>query len=94
MDAVVGLAFVVVQSRYTFHAIPLVKFLGELFKYLLLILRIDFGQGNNQLLCFDTLSPCAAPLKFLLALPCEIAPKFIVCGAVVLQKALLSKIQT
>lgn len=75
MNVVVGLALVVVQSRQTFHAVPLVKFLREIFKYLLrFILRIDFGQGDNQFPCFNTFSLCAASLKFLLAHFCEIAP--------------------
>ena len=83
MNVIIGLALVVVQSRHTFHAIPSVKFLCEIFKNLLrLILRVDFGQGDNQFPCFDTLSVCAAPLKFLPAFPCKIAPKGIVYGAV------------
>lgn len=78
---VVSLAFIVVQSRHTFHAIPPVKFLCKIFENLLrLILRIDFGQGDNQFPRFDTLSVCAASLKFLLAFPCETAPKGIICG--------------
>ena len=83
MNVIIGLALVVVQSRHTFHAIPPVKFLCEIFENLLrLILRIDFGQGDNQFPRFDTLSACAASPKFLLAFPCETAPKVILCGAV------------
>ncbi len=80
---VVGLALVVVQSRHTFHAVPYAKFLCKVLKHLLrLILRVDFGQGNNQFPCFNTLSICAAALKFLLTFLCKIAPKGVVCGLI------------
>ena len=83
MNVIIGFAFIVVQSRHTFHAIPPVKFLCEIFENLLrLILRVDFGQGDNQFPRFNTLSVCTASLKLLLAFPCEIAPKGIICGSV------------
>ena len=75
--------FVVVESRYTFHIVPSAKFLCEIFKYLLrLIGGVNFGQGDNQLPCFDTLSVCSASSKLLLTLFGKIAPKGIVCCAV------------
>lgn len=43
---------------------------------------LNFGQGDNQLPCFNTLSWCAASFKFLLTFFCEITPKGIVCGSV------------
>lgn len=83
VDVVIGLFLVMVESRYAFHAVPSAKFLCEFFKHLLrLIGGVNFGQGDNQLPCFNTLSRCAASLKFLLTFPCKITPKGAVCGAV------------
>ena len=80
---VIGLSLVVVECRYTFHIVPSAKFFSEIFKYLLrLIGGVNFGQGDNQLPCFDTLSFRSASLKLLLAFPGEITPKGIVCGSV------------
>ena len=80
---IIGLFLIVVESRYTFHIVPSAKILCEIFKYLLrLIGGVNFGQGNNQFPCFDTLAVCSASLKLLLALFCEVAPKGSVCGAV------------
>ena len=36
----------------------------------------------NQFPCFNTFALCTASLKFLLAFPCKVTPKFIVGGAV------------
>lgn len=72
-----------VESRYTFHIVPSVKFHCEIFKHLLRLMGgLNFGQGDNQLPCFNTPSQCAASFKFLLAFLCEITPKGIVCGSV------------
>ena len=80
---VIGLSLVVVECRYTFHIVPSAKFFSEIFKYLLrLIGGVNFGQGDNQLSCFDTLSVCSASLELLLTFFCEVVPKVIVCGAV------------
>ena len=80
---VIGLSLVMVESRYTFHIVPSAKILGEIFKHLLRLEGgVNFGQGDYQLPCFNTLSRCVAPLKFLLTLFCKISPKGIVCGAV------------
>ena len=51
---------------------------------------LNFGQGDNQLPCFDTPSRCAASFKFLLTFLCEITPKGIVCCSVVGIEVLLS----
>ena len=76
-------SLVVVESRYTFYVVPSAKFVCEIFKYLLrLISGVNFGQGDNQLPCFDTLSVCSASPKLLLTLFCKVTPKGIVCGAV------------
>ena len=80
---VIGLSLVVVECRYTFHIVPSAKFLCEIFKYLLrLIGGVNFGQGNYQFPCFDTLPRRVASLKFLLTFFCKVSPKGIVCGAV------------
>lgn len=76
---VISLSLVMVESRYTFHIVPSVKFLKHLLR---LMGGLNFGQGDNQLPCFDTLSRCAASFKFLLTFLCEITPKGIVCGSV------------
>ena len=63
VDVVVGLFLVMMESRYTFHIVPSVKFLCEIFKHLLrLIGGVNFGQGDNQLPCFNTPSP-GVPLR-------------------------------
>ena len=81
VDVVIGLSLVVVERRHTFHIIPPAEFLREIFQHLLrLVLRIGFGQGDNQLPCFNTLPLCAASLKLLLAFPCEVAPKGMACA--------------
>ena len=80
---VIGLSLVVMERRHAFHIIPPAEFFREIFQHLLrLVLRIGFGQGDNQLPRFDTFSLCAASLKLLLAFPCEVAPKGMICGAV------------
>ena len=83
MNVIIGLFLIVVESRYTFHIVPSAKILCEIFKYLLrLIGGVNFGQGDNQFPCFNTFALCTASLKFLLAFPCKVTPKFIVGGAV------------
>ena len=63
--------------------VPPAELLCKVREYLLrLVLRIDFGQGDNQFPCFDTFALCAAALKLLLAFPCKVAPKGAVGGAV------------
>ena len=80
---VIGLSLVVVECRYTFHIVPSAKFFSEIFKYLLrLIGGVNFGQGDNQLSCFDTLSVCSASLELLLTFPGKILPKGIVGGTI------------
>ena len=80
---VVGLFLVMMESRYTFHIVPSVKFLCEIFKHLLRLMGgLNFGQGDDKLPCFNTPSQCAASVKFLLTFFCEITPKGIVCGSV------------
>ena len=83
VDVVVGLFLVMMESRYTFHIVPSVKFLCEIFKHLLRLMGgLNFGQGDDKLPCFNTPSQCAASVKFLLTFFCEITPKGIVCGSV------------
>ena len=83
VDVVIGLSLVVMERRHAFHIIPPAEFLREIFQHLLrLVLRVGFGQGDNQLPCFNTFTLCAASLKLLLAFSCEVAPKGMVCGAV------------
>ena len=83
VDVVVGLSFVVVECRHTFHAVPLAKQVCEVFQHLIGVkFGVEFRQGDDKLPCFDTLSCGAASLKFLLTFPCKIAPKGAVCGAV------------
>lgn len=80
---VISLSLVMVESRYTFHIVPSVKFLCEIFKHLLRLMGgLNFGQGDDKLPCFNTLSCGAASFKFLLTFLCEITPKGIVCGSV------------
>ena len=80
---VVGLAFVVVQSRYTFHSVLLSEFICKFFKHLLRVKGgVNLRQGNDKLPCFDTLSCCSASLELLLAFPGEIVPKGIVGGTI------------
>ena len=63
--------------------VPPAELLCKVREYLLrLVLRIDFGQGDNQFPCFDTFTLCATALKLLLAFPCKVAPKGAVGGAV------------
>ena len=91
MNMVIGLAFVVVQCRYTFYAIPFTELVREPFQQLLwLVLCERFRQSDNQFPCFDTLSLCSASLKFLLAFPCKVAPKGIISGTVGCLKVLLT----
>lgn len=79
----IRLSLVMVESRYTFHIVPSVKFLCEIFKHLLRLMGgLNFGQGDDKLPCFNTPSQCAASVKFLLTFFCEITPKGIVCGSV------------
>ena len=83
MNVVIGLALIVVQCRHTFHAVPPAELICKILKHLLrLVLRVNFGQGDNQLPCLNTFPLCAAALELLPALPCEIIPKGIVGGAV------------
>lgn len=83
MDMVIRLALVVVEGGHALHTVSPVKLLCKVREYLLrLVLRIDFGQGDNQFPCFDTLALCATALKLLLAFPCKVAPKLIISGAV------------
>ena len=82
VDVIIGLFLIMMESRYTFHIVPSVKFLCEIFKHLLRLMGgLNFGQGDNQLPCFNTLSCGAASFKFLLTFLCEITPKGIVCGS-------------
>ena len=83
MDMIICLALVVVEGGHALHTVPPAELLCKVREYLLrLVLRIDFGQGDNQFPCFDTFALCAAALTLLLAFPCEVAPKGMVCGAV------------
>ena len=83
VDVVVGLAFVVVQSRYTFHSVLLSELIRKFFKHLLRRKGgINLRQGDYQLPCFDTFSLCSASQELLLAFPGEIVPKAIVCGTI------------
>ena len=71
-----------VEGGHALHTVPPAELHCKVREYLLrFILRIDFGQGDNQFPCFDTFALCAAPLKLLLAFPCKVTPKFIVGGA-------------
>ena len=83
MDMIIRLALVVVEGGHALHTVPPAELLCKVREYLLrLVLRIDFGQGDNQFPCFDTFALCAAALKLLLAFPCKVAPKGAVGGAV------------
>lgn len=83
VDMIVCLAFVVVEGLHALHAIPPAELLRKIFNdFLRLVSYIYFRQGDNQFPCFNTLALCTASLKFLLAFPCKVTPKFIVGGAV------------
>ena len=83
MDMIIRFSLVVVEGRHALHIVPSAKFLCKILQHhLRLILRINLWQGDNQFPCFDTFPLCAAALKFLLAFPCEVVPKRMVCGAV------------
>ncbi|OUN08494.1 hypothetical protein B5G40_14625 [Flavonifractor sp. An9] len=83
MDMIICLALVVVEGGHALHTVPPAELLCKVREYLLrLVLRIDFGQGDNQFPCFDTFALCAAALKLLLAFPCKVAPKGAIGGAV------------
>ena len=84
MDMIIcSLALAVVEGGHALHTVPPAEPLCKVREYLLrLVLRIDFGQGDNQFPCFDTFALCAAALKLLLAFPCKVAPKGAVGGAV------------
>ena len=59
------------------------ELLRKIFKdFLRLVFCIYFGQGDNQFPCFNTFALRTASLKFLLAFPCKVTPKFIVSGTV------------
>src|SRR5699024_10144760 len=49
VDMIIRLALVVVDGGHAFHTVPPAELLCKVRKYLLrLVLRIDFGQGDNQ----------------------------------------------
>ena len=48
MNVVIGLAFVVVQSRYTFHSVLLSELIRKFFKHLLRVKGgVNLRQGND-----------------------------------------------
>lgn len=48
VDVVIGLAFVMMQSRYTFHSVLLSEFVRKFFKHLLRVKGgVNLWQGND-----------------------------------------------
>lgn len=80
---IICLALVMVEGGHALHTVPPAELLCKVREYLLrLVLRIDFGQGDNQFPCFNAFALCAAALKLLLAFPCKVTSKLTISGAV------------
>ena len=77
---IIGLSFIVVQSRYTFHSVFFLKAVGI---YLQQLIGIKFAEGlrqsDDQFPCFNTFSFGSAFDKFLLVTSGKFRPIMSVC---------------
>ena len=83
MNMIIGLSFVVMKRRYTFHTILFFEIISKLFQHFIgFQILIFFRQCYNQCPCFDTLSGTATMLKIAPVFFCQLFSKAIITSSI------------